>query len=825
MLRNRRSKKKKEERSAKAIAARTATHNMKIETEETVDFVILLQFALANTEDGDDVRRQLVALKPYWVTLDMTQKILLLNLILASLPSLTDIELVDLLFYDLVNTRPETVDRGQSPGPDHEFVDAYSLFKNKDDIPSTLKNLLGLEFEFRKLEVEKLLDSAIQTAFKYNCDLNIAMTTDEIYQAVTKSWIFRINDEFSCFSVTTTYVRYIIEKRGEYHELIKWINGLYMPLSVLSLASGCDYTLSFYENIMSISEKIDLIMTTASGKKTASRVIDDVLVPYLEYVGKDSWDCFNGWLSKFGNFSVNTTDEFKIIQNYEFLLNLLRNDGLLKIVDKQEPQIKDMFVSSVIAIIYLSPKAILQVFISAKEILTLLKSLKLASTETVNFVELQSCDQFEDVSRKITPSYGTIDALINIISVGEILYSNELSLPSIIALENADKAVQTEQLSRYINNEVKYESSERHWSLFLSSLFSALKKTNVFNKISTEELSGIILVKLLELKQYDVIKNCFSKDYNHIPEDKYYALIEKQCWIFYMNATNCDPSIGSLNECTTCLQLLDPGSAYVQAMNSLIEANAKILEWKFYLKYATPVTPKDIYETKNPMIIIRRILELNEKAYLYPGDLYFLLSLLIQGLDCEYENPLYQSCAHKSYYTKNNLLAVKLKLVCLEFASVSDFNFSLDLSMELMNTALEEKNDNKEIFDVVRENWITIFQLAKNEYDEPLRSNLLERKLKLLSKLILVTPTEFNTKVLEQWQILNVEKSHIGESVSDETENGESKRPLLSIADPSLGDVQARLRKSLKSSADELLNSNGADIGKNIIGWIVGANQ
>jgi hypothetical protein len=33
------------------------------------------------------------------------------------------------------------------------------------------------------------------------------------------------------------------------------------------------------------------------------------------------------------------------------------------------------------------------------------------------------------------------------------------------------------------------------------------------------------------------------------------------------------------------------------------------------------------------------------------------------------------------------------------------------------------------------------------------------------------------------------------------------------------------LRKSLKSSADELLNSNGADIGKNIIGWIVGANQ
>jgi protein transport protein SEC39 len=145
--------------------------------------------------------------------------------------------------------------------------------------------------------------------------------------------------------------------------------------------------------------------------------------------------------------------------------------------------------------------------------------------------------------------------------------------------------------------------------------------------------------------------------------------------------------------------------------------------------------------------------------------------------------------------------------------------------MELMNTALEEKDDNKEIFDVVRENWITIFQLAKNEYDEPLRSDLLERKLKLLSKLILVTPTEFNTKVLEQWQILHVEKAHIVNSVSDETENGESKRSLLSIADPSLGDVQARLRKSLKSSADELLNSNGADIGKNIIGWIVGANQ
>lgn len=788
------------------------------ELENTLDLVICIQYLVSNAQSLNDLEKQLFNFKQCLRRQEGFDVNFFLQLFLTTLPDylftkeiFSYVEMIIELQYEQLLT-----------DSDDTIFEAESMFES---VPTFINDLLKLSYGKKRSMVDKFVDYIVQESFKYNWDSKVSLENSEnidatLFSMFVKSCLFRINEDFSSFKITDEFIYSIKNSKFADLELLAWIKGCYIPLSKLDEIVGYKYSLLDYENILSIDEKVELIMAPIFKEAKNSDIINNVLIPYFQFLGIESWICFNCWMLNFGKKCVKDIEHSKIIENYEFLVNLLRNDRLLNLIDQLDSSIKSSFVSIVMSTIYLCPKAILQMFVFSKESLILLKSLNL--TEESDGIKLKLCTELsiEELSAKISPTYKTIDSLLNIINIGEVLYSNELSIKDIVSLENASKEVQYSELIKFINNEVTYDSSFKKWSLFLNSIYSTLKKTSVFNKISIEELSEVILLRLLDENQFSVIKDIFYKEFNYITDESYQNLVTKHCWYLYMNANNCDQKLGSLKNCLDCLDLLDSESHDAQKLTSLIEVNKQLLDWKFYLKPGVPVTPKDICEVNNPMVIIRRILELNEKSYLYCGDLYYLLTLLIAGLDVEKNDSLY-IFKNRSFNDKSNLLALKLKLICLEYSSAVNYEFSFGLAFELLSLAIEEKYNICDLYDLISENWFLFFQLSKNEYDDILEFSLLENKLKLLGNLILVTPTDFNSSVLEQWQMLNSQKEQM--QLEDSVHQNDRSN-VTNYSDITLGDVQARLQRSLKSSAEELLNTDSSEIGKNIIGWIVGAN-
>lgn len=789
------------------------------ELENIIDLVIGAQYVVSSSQGLEEITERLAKVKPFLNTDGLTVEFLL-RLLVVSLPVLLCDEGIVKCVESLLEVKEQHDFENHKQGED---VDISSILGTESEVPATITNLLGLSLEQKKMMVEKLYESITTETHRYNFsvqDDGNMITDAKLFSMCMKSFIFRINYDLGSFRCTDVLISAIKHSRFADLELLDWIKGFYSPMSRLSKTLEYDHPLLDYENLLPTEEKVQLIMTHITKEKKDSGIINEVLIPYFQYVGIDAWNSLNIWLQEFGSKCIKEADHLKLINNYKVLLYLLRHDKLLLALDSLEYTVKATFVCTILATIYLCPRAVLQVFVYSKEMLTLLKYFNLEDGPDVFSAENLSGLTLSEVSHKLSASYKTIDSILNVIDVGEILYSNELSFVDIMTLENSNKSVQYTELVKFIDNEVTVETNDKKWSLFLSSLYATFKKTSVFNKISIEELCEVILGKLLGMKQYSVIANIYQISFNHLLKDNYENIIAKHCWQLYMKARNCDPKIGSLKDCANCLKLLSSTSGDAHRLSSLIEANSKLLEWKFYLKPGVPITPKNVFEVDDPLAIIKRILELNENAYMYPGDLYYLLALLVDGMDKVSKDSLYLNKG-KSYDDPTNLLVVKLRLLCLEFSSAMDYSYSFDLGFELLAFAITRKYEVEGLFELVSENWFLFFQLSKNDYDNVSESSAVNNKMKLLGKLLLLTPTEFNTIVLEQWQMLNSQQEQMMASsdISQQVQQ-KSSTPI----ETSLGDVQARLQRSLKSSAEELLNTDSSELGKNIIGWIVGAN-
>lgn len=787
------------------------------EKEIEVNLLVLLNHYISASGSYDDINKHLPKVK-ILIKQGQFKIVKYLELLLTSLTSKFDWNDLVKILESVLDSQNEITGETDVEG----FVDIESFKELENDTPQVLKYFFSLGSEQQETLSQKFTESMNEYLNKYNCDLSDGLSPTDLFSIFIKSWIFRINDEYLSFDITDNVIPLIKGSKFVSLTLLDWISGFYRPLSKVSTYSQNNYTLIHYQNLISIEEIVETISSGIKDEESANIICNEILVPYLCYSSIDSWNCFNVWVKKLGKRCVEENKTKDAINLYGILLSLLRQDKLLWEVNKLPLDVINTLVRNIITTIYLCPKTNLQIYIHAKEILILLKSVNLSEIETTNFVDLRSLNSFDDISLNLKPSLGTINSLIQIIEVGEILYSNELSIFEIILLETSSEVTQIEQLRKYLNNEISGDTSVKKLKLLLSSIYSTLKKSNVFSKIGDDKLSEEILNKLLQLKQYDFISSVFYNEFNFLSDKKYDEIIEKYCWSLYKNAKNCDPKIGSLKDCLDCSKLLSSESTAFKKLDSLIEANSKIMDWKFYFESGHPVTPNDILEYNNPLGIIRRILELNDKAYIYTGDLYYLVVLLICGLSCEHDDPLYENNMNKSFDDNSNILAIKLKLVSLEFSIVSDYDHSYKISRELLNCAIKSKYDDDGVYELISENWFTFFQITKNEYPdlEPLKLN--EYNLNLLSDLILVTPTEFNSIVLEQWQMLNSEKERTY-SIDNKQSSDNSRQNSNNVV-TSLGDVQARLHRSLKSSADEMLNVNGAEIGKNIIGWIVGAN-
>lgn len=767
---------------------------MALMEESTVDIVIALQTAISQLNEVHTLGELLRSITGAYPI----ERSFILKLLLHSLPSLQCNSPLISQVESFLNSDNTNV----------EIVDIHTIFN--EEVPKIIQHCTSLETEEKKSICDSIIESVNINAISYEFD-----DLQQPFESFFKSLVYRLNSEFRRFELTDELLNCIKDSKSSSLNLLNWIDGFYEPLKRLNSIIDTSYTLLDYEKLHSVDENIQL-MTAEIEKGHDNNIIREILIPYFAYIGPDAWESFNTWLMRFG-LKISSEKDTNAAK-YNVLRNLLDNDDLLRHLDKQASAVKVKFTKYILSTIFLSPDTNLEFFLVSKEILVLLNSLKLEDGEPFDITSINT-KSFQDVSRCFEASHAAISSLIGVIEVGEILYSNKLSLIDIVKLESSEKTIQKEQLIKYISTEIGYDTKYGKCQLFLSSIYSTLRKTNVFNKISNEELNEVILQKMLEMKQFQIISQVFGKECTQLENEKFNNLVLKQCWALYNNASNCDPKIGSLRECVECLQLLDENLSKVKRLNALIKANERIFEWKFYFEPKVPITPKRVLQCNNPLLIIRRILELNDDAYLYAGDLYYLVILLIDGFDVVEQSPLFKH-KHKSFDDESNLLVYKIKLLCLEVASVLDYNYSFQTAFALVSNASLYKFEIEGLFDLVSENWFTFFQLSKNEYEGISDLKALNDKLKLLGQVLLIAPTEYNSNVLEQWQMLRSHKSQLIQSQELEIQS-KLRHKNVNL---SLGDVQSRLQKSLKSSADELLNTNGTEIGKSIVGWIVGAN-
>lgn len=755
-------------------------------SDNEVDWFLTAQYVVANEAHEVDFSTKLTKIKPF-VSLDVILKLLLVHTPLAMCNS-TMIGVIEQF-----SNAPTTVD---------SFTDVASVW-DPQPVSNTMTLILGATADVKRQFYTQSLDHIQQVCFKYGWN-----DAEDPQLSFYKALIVKVNDLTQSFQVTDALVHSLNESSEDIRD---WIQTFYMPLQAFQKYSP--YSLHDYQVMLSVPEQVEMMLNEFVRSKFNSAIITKTVLPYFGYIGQDAWDAVNEWFLTLGNKIIIGTDKGNSVRQYEAVLEFVRQDALLKSLGTLQEAIMLKFCSIIILIILLNPDAVLEEIVFSKEILTLLKDLPLPPNSDFDLSSLKGKRDIEFCFSYVNPSVALVDYILKVIETGEILSANNLSFMEIIGLESSGHDTQMSELQKFLSVEASYGKSS--WSITLPSIYRILKTSSIFQNLTCDELSEVILVKLLDVKLFDIIRNDFLSKYNTLSEEKTRSIVLATAWESYKSASKCDPTRGGLHNALQTLSLLNSQDAGARRLENLITANGMILNWKMYFKSGVPLTPKDLLHVENPLVVIQRILDLNDNAYKSSERLYTLLVLLIKGLDCTDKDDLFHQ-ADKPFTDDDNMLALNIKLLALQYSSTMDMEFSHKLANDILDLAMQLENDS--LTTLLNNNWIIFFTLAKFEFtdsveDEVVDLTSLRDRMTLLSKLILFTPTDFNSQVLEYWQMLNSQyESDIElKATSLKTNHQYSEN---------MGDLNTRLERSMNTSID----IDTSDIGRNIIGWIVGAN-
>ncbi|KAG7891379.1 hypothetical protein KL906_004719 [Ogataea polymorpha] len=671
---------------------------------------------------------------------------------LGSIASLlTPVKTLQILLVDL----PETASLRLC------FEAAQSALKGSD---ATESLPLPDAFALPEAVVAKLVAEADSLLEEEVCRWHFDSNGDLYFQFV-QARIFKTNYYLGVLPAPEEIEDLVVASEFTSKQLTDWWSLFYVPLANLAKYGDLPLLLDFVDTY-SPTEQTELFIGLLD-TSNHDRIVH-WLCKYHTYLN-DNGSTINDYILSLGNAIVTKSSD-QIEAKFETLTALVKSSDLLAYL--QASGALQKFVSIVLAIIYLCPEVSLSLYMKMKEILVCLKLVDAEFLAPNTDQTLTRKATLQEMANSIAPCPEIINILTQYVETGERLFSNNMSLAQVAELPNLDSQDQYNQLERFILTESEYLTTTKQWESLLSSIYFLLNNTHVFNKVKLAQVDELVLSKLLSKNMFVLTTSVFLPKYCTLETGQIDKIIINAAWDFYRKATNCDPSMGYLKSARNCLQMASSGTLQ---LDQLITANQELLHWKLYFKPGVPIKPLDILEAKDPLKIVSRILELNDRAYKETELLESLLLHLSTGLDS---------------HSQDEMATVKLRLLCLDFAIAQDFGHSLQLALTLIDMAVDAKQKDPKLFGLIQERWFSIFQLVKNDYVEPQEHEQITQKLHLLQRLMLIVPTEFNTNVLEQWQLLN---SILDQVVSETPPSGQTK----------------------------IEKSN--DLGKNIIGWIVGA--
>ncbi|KAG7854707.1 hypothetical protein KL919_004989 [Ogataea angusta] len=662
---------------------------------------------------------------------------------------LTPVKTLQILLVDL----PETVSLRLC------FEAAQSALKGSDAAESLpLPDTFAFPAEVVAELVAEADRSLEEQVHRWHFDSN-----QDLYFQFVQARIFKTNYYLGVLPKPDEIEDLVCASEFSSKQLTDWWSLFYVPLASLAKFGDVPLLLDFvdYHSPMDQIELFIGLIDTSNHDR-----IVHWLCKFHSYLN-DNGTTINNYVLSLGN-SIVAKPAVQIESKFDTLARLVTSSDLLAYL--QATGALQKFVSIVLAIIYLCPEVSLSLYVKMKEILVCLKFVDAESLAPNTHQDLTRKASLQEMANSIVPCPDTIKILTQYVETGERLFSNNMSLAQVAELPEMSPQEQYDQLEKFVITESAYLTTAKQWESLLSSVYWVANNTRVFNKVKLAQVDELILNKLLSKNMFALITSVFLPKYCTLDAGQIDKILINAAWEFYRKATNCDPSMGHLKSAKNCLQMASSGTLQLE---QLITANQELLHWRLYFKPGVPIKPLDILEAKDPLKIVSRILELNENAYKETELLESLLSHLRTGIN-----------------SKNEMDTVKLRLLCLDFAIAQDFGHSLQLASTLIDLAVNAKKSDPTLFGLIQERWFSIFQLVKNNYAEPEEHEQITQKLHLLQHLMLIVPTEFNTNVLEQWQLLNT----ILDQVVPET--------------PPSG--QTKIEKS-------------NDLGKNIIGWIVGA--
>ncbi|KAF9886930.1 hypothetical protein FE257_010671 [Aspergillus nanangensis] len=202
---------------------------------------------------------------------------------------------------------------------------------------------------------------------------------------------------------------------------------------------------------------------------------------------------------------------------------------------------------------------------------------------------------------------------------------------------HSNEEVQLLELRSVIASVVKQAKYERDWRkcrqqvLWLrdweggpSRSEKSLSCHGLFWRVSLEIVEAEILKALLEVREYDLVVDTYVQVGSALTSAQVEAAIQEAIFTAYDNASNGNRTRGGVKRAFDILQAFQPhfpDSVSFKQIRSLIAATHALSFYSLTLQHGVPFQPVSIRVHPDPLSLIERVLEQNQKAYTKLDDL------------------------------------------------------------------------------------------------------------------------------------------------------------------------------------------------------------
>ncbi|KAJ5654327.1 hypothetical protein N7490_001330 [Penicillium lividum] len=324
----------------------------------------------------------------------------------------------------------------------------------------------------------------------------------------------------------------------------------------------------------------------------------------------------------------------------------------------------------------------------------------------------------------------------------------------------------------------------------------------LFWRISRDKVEIEILKALLGAKEHQLAVDLYTRDSSPLKSTQVEAAVVETIFTTYDNASNGNRTRGAMKRAYDILQAFQPSfpdSASLKQIGALIAATHALSFYSLKLQYGVPFQPVSIRAHHDPLSLLEKVLEQNDKSYTKLDDLLYIgRNLVAAGLPTSTE---LGSQTQDQEQLSDALIAAERRITSLAIASALTSNdFGTAYSYVLtrltppsnLNTASPLLTTSSTPDDI---SWRAVYNAGRFRSTTPNPStpltsqiNHLSQRMELLSLALVLTPTpDPLPEILGAWRRCDEEMSSLRAREQSEEDVWDAKGDSLSTVPGGFG--------------------------------------